>query len=97
MATKGTDMPSAKLAGAADRLERQPAGERALTAFNYKLMAVAGVVIVAGFLLMLGQGSTETEFNPDIFSVRRTVIGPGLAFLGYIFMGVAIMCNRRKS
>lgn len=81
----------------AERIGRQPEGERALTAFNYKLMALAGAVIITGFLLMLGQGSTETEFNPEIFSVRRTVIGPGLSFLGYIFMGVAIMWNRRKS
>ena len=89
---------SASVAGKdAERLGRQPEGERALTAFNYKLMALAGVVVIAGFLLMLGPGSTETEFNPDIFSVRRTVIGPGLSFLGYIFMGVAIMWNRRKS
>lgn len=91
MATKPNTQPSA------DKLVTQPAGQRALTSFNLKLMAVAGAVIVAGFLLMLGGGSTETEFNPDIFSVRRTVVGPGIAFLGYIFMGVAIMLNRKKA
>ncbi len=86
-----------KAAPGADRLDKQPAGDRALTALNYKLMAAAGAVIVIGFLLMAGSGSTPTEFNPDIFSARRIVIGPGLAFLGYIFMGVAIMWNRKKS
>ena len=78
------------------RLEPEPAGQRALTSLNFKLMAVAGAVIVAGFLLMLGGGSTETEFNPDIFSTRRTVVGPTIAFLGFIFMGAAIMWNSKK-
>ncbi len=83
--------------GDSDRLEKQPAGERALTSLNFKLMAAAGAVIVLGFLLMLGSGATESAFNPDIFSARRTIIGPGLAFLGYIFMGAAIMWNRKKA
>ena len=96
MTTK-TAKPTATATDNADRLEKQPAGERALTAFNFKLMAAAGAVIVLGFLLMLGSGSTETEFNPDIFSARRTIVGPGLAFLGYIFMGAAIMWNRKKA
>ena len=80
-----------------DRLERQPEGERALTKFNYTMMAAAGIVIVAGFLLMLGGGSTETEFNPEIFSWRRIAFGPGVAFIGFILMGVAIMCNNKRN
>ncbi len=47
-------------------------------------------VIIVGFLLMLGSGSTE-EFNPDIFSARRIVVGPTLAFLGFVAMGVSII------
>lgn len=80
----------------ASRLVPQSPDQRALTPLNFKLMAVAGLVIVAGFLLMLGSGSTATEFNPDIFSTRRTVAGPTIAFLGFIFMGAAIMFNRKK-
>lgn len=94
-----TKAPNAKPAkpSEASRLEREPEGRRALTALNFKLMAVAGIIIVAGFLLMLGGGSTETEFNPDIFSARRTVIGPTIAFLGFIFMGAAIMWNSKRN
>ena len=67
-----------------------------LTRKNFILMAAAGLAIVLGFLLMLGSGSTDEAFNKDIFSARRVVIGPTICFLGYIFMGVAIMWNPRK-
>lgn len=77
-------------------LEPETQNQRALTPLNFKLMAAAGVVIILGFLLMLGPGSTDTEFNPDIFSARRTIIGPTLAFLGFIFMGGAIMYNKKS-
>jgi hypothetical protein len=39
---------------------------------------------------MLGSGST-TEFNPDIFSTRRIVIGPTIAFIGFVAMAIAII------
>lgn len=62
-----------------------------LQKINFILMAVAGFMIVLGFCLMLG-GSTEMDaFNPDIFSARRVVVGPTISFLGFIFMGFAIM------
>lgn len=61
-----------------------------LTKRNFIFMAVAGALIVIGFLLMLGGSSTVDEFNPDIFSTRRVVVGPLLAFLGFVGMGIAI-------
>lgn len=61
---------------------------------NFGLMAIAGALIVLGFVLMLGEPSSDT-FNPDIFSTRRIVIGPTISFLGYIFMGFAIMWRPR--
>lgn len=70
-----------------------------LTRLNFILMAIAGAVIVIGFLLMTGAPSGADTFNPDIFSTRRIVVGPTIAFLGYIFMGAAIMwpSKSRKS
>lgn len=62
-----------------------------LTRVNFIAMAVAGVMIVIGFLLMLGDPSTADEFNPDIFSTRRIVVGPCIAFLGFVAMAVAII------
>lgn len=63
---------------------------------NFIMMAVAGAMIVIGFLLMLGGSSTEEAFNPDIFSTRRIVVGPVITFLGFVLMGVAV-CFKPKS
>lgn len=60
---------------------------------NFVAMAIAGLMIVVGFLLMLGGSSTETEFNPDIFSTRRIVVGPCIAFLGFVAMAIAIIID----
>ena len=43
---------------------------------NFILLAAGMVVIIIGFLLMTGPGSTETTFEPDIFSVRRIKVAP---------------------
>lgn len=58
---------------------------------NYILLAVGVVIIIAGFLLMLGPGTTETAFEPDIFSVRRIKVAPAVCFFGFIFMIYAIL------
>ena len=58
---------------------------------NYLLLAIGFVIIVAGFLLMTGPGSTETAFEPDIFSFRRVKLAPATCFLGFIFVIYAIM------
>lgn len=63
---------------------------------NFMAMAVAGAMIVIGFLLMLGGSSTVEEFNPDIFSTRRIVVGPCIAFLGFVAMAVAIIIDPSK-
>ena len=58
---------------------------------NYILLIIAAVAIVLGFILMTGPGSTETHFEPDIFSFRRIKLAPAICFSGFIFMIVAIM------
>lgn len=63
---------------------------------NFIYMAIAGLMIVVGFLLMLGGGSTPEQFNPDIFSTRRIVVGPTIAFLGFVFMGIAIIIKPKE-
>ncbi len=66
----------------------------ALGKTNLKLIGISFAVIVVGFLLMLGPGTTPEAYNPDIFSFRRIVLAPGIAFVGFVFMVYAIM---RKS
>lgn len=58
---------------------------------NYLLVAVGVILIVVGFLLMTGPGSTETTFEPDIFSVRRIKVAPVVCFVGFILMIYAVM------
>lgn len=70
--------------------------DRRKLAFNKKnfiLLAIGMVVIIIGFLLMSGPGSTETTFEPDIFSTRRIVVAPVVCFLGFIFMIYGILCK----
>ena len=45
---------------------------------NFILLAVGMAVIILGFLLMSGPGSTEGYFEPDIFSVRRVKVAPAV-------------------
>ena len=63
---------------------------------NYILLAVAAVAIVLGFVLMAGPGSTETHFEPDIFSFRRVKLAPAICFSGFIFVIIAIMYKAKK-
>lgn len=58
---------------------------------NFILLAISVVIVIAGFVLMSGPGSTDTEFNPDIFSDRRIKLAPVVCLVGFLMMIVAIM------
>lgn len=59
---------------------------------NFIIMVVAALMIVLGFCLIAGGApQVDGEFNPEVFSARRIVVGPTIAFLGFIVMGVGIM------
>ncbi len=58
---------------------------------NFILLAVGMVIIIIGFLLMTGPSSTETVFEPDIFSVRRIKVAPAVCFFGFVFMIYAVL------
>lgn len=73
------------------RLLKENESSLPLLKTNFILMAIAGILIVAGFCLMAGGATDWDAFNPDIFSIRRIVVGPSIAFIGFIFMGFAIM------
>lgn len=81
---------------ATDGIDHQEFNTLPLGRNNFILMAVAGVMIVVGFLLMLGGSSTPEEFNPDIFSTRRIVVGPTIAFLGFVGMAIAVCIKPAK-
>ena len=58
---------------------------------NFILLAVGMCIVILGFILMTGPDSTETTFEPDIFSVRRIKVAPVVCFFGFIFMIYAIL------
>lgn len=73
------------------QLDPESRSQLPLLKINFKLMAIAGAMIVLGFCLMAGGATDWNSFNEDIFSTRRIVVGPTIAFLGFLFMGFAIM------
>ncbi len=64
---------------------------------NYTLLLISVAIIIVGFLLMTGPGSTETHFEPDIFSFRRIVLAPAVSFAGFILIIYAIMHRDKKA
>ena len=58
---------------------------------NYILLAVGMAVVILGFLLMSGGGSTETAYDPDIFSARRIKVAPLVCLAGFVSMIYAIV------
>ncbi|MBP5476138.1 MAG: DUF3098 domain-containing protein [Paludibacteraceae bacterium] len=62
---------------------------------NSILIAISFVVIVIGFVLMIGEPSGATVYNPDIFSFRRITVGPMIALAGFVLMVVAILWKKR--
>lgn len=60
---------------------------------NYILLAIGMAIIIIGLILMSGSGSTETTFDPEIFSARRIKVAPIICFGGFIFMMYGIMHN----
>ena len=58
---------------------------------NFILLAVSIVVVVIGFLLMVGPNSSETAFEPNIFSARRIKVAPVVCLAGFVMMIYAVV------
>ena len=58
---------------------------------NYILLAVGRAVVIIGFILMSGDGSTEAAYNPDIFSARRIKVAPVVCLAGFVSMIYAVI------
>ncbi|MBQ8100110.1 MAG: DUF3098 domain-containing protein [Paludibacteraceae bacterium] len=70
--------------------------KQSLPKLNIWLIAASLLVIVVGFALMTGAPSGATEYNPDIFSVRRITVGPMIALAGFVLMIFAILYKPKK-
>ena len=58
---------------------------------NFILLAVGMAIVIIGFILMGGDGSTNTAYNPDIFSVRRIKVAPIMCLVGFVSMIYAVV------
>ena len=59
---------------------------------NYQLFIGGIVLIILGYLLMIGGGSEDPNvFNPAIFDAQRITIAPMVCLLGFVVIIVAIM------
>ncbi len=78
-------------------IKKEDESQKAFGRNNYIAMAICVALIVIGFCLMSGPGSSvDGGFNPDIFSTRRIVIGPAVTFLGFVLMAFAILIKPSK-
>jgi len=58
---------------------------------NFILLAIGMAMVILGFILMGGDGSTNAAFNPDIFSARRIKVAPVVCFIGFVSMIYAVV------
>ncbi|MCK9300711.1 MAG: DUF3098 domain-containing protein [Bacteroidales bacterium] len=66
----------------------------ALSGKNLLWIGIGFLIVVVGFVLMMGAPSTEEAYNPDIFSTRRIVIAPTLAFIGFVVVMFGILVRK---
>ena len=62
---------------------------------HYVICILSISLVLTGFLLMTGEGSTNDTFCPDIFSARRITLAPLLCLAGYLMLIPAILWRRK--
>jgi membrane-bound ClpP family serine protease len=59
---------------------------------NYQLLIGGIVILIIGYLLMIGGGSEDPNiFNPAIFDAQRLTIAPIFCLIGFGVIMVSIM------
>ncbi len=65
---------------------------------NYILLIAGIVLMIFGYLLMMGGGSDDPQvFNPEIFSAQRIIVAPILIIAGLLLEVFAIMLKGKPS
>lgn len=62
---------------------------------NFILLAIGMAIVILGFVLMSGEGSGETTFNPAIFDALHIKVAPVITLVGYLFIIYAILFKKR--
>ena len=58
---------------------------------NFILLAIGMAIVVIGFILMAGVGSSQEAYNPEIFSARRIKVAPLVCLFGFVSMIYAVV------
>ena len=53
---------------------------------NFILLTIGMAIVILGFILMSGNGSDETQFDPSIFDARRIKVATIVCLFGYLYM-----------
>ena len=68
----------------------------AFSKINFILIGISMVIVVIGFLLMIGASSDETNFNAEIFSDMRIKVTPVICLVGFLSVIFGIMYRKNK-
>ena len=68
----------------------------ALSKINYIILLIGSILIITGYVLMSGEGSTLAAYHPDIFSETRIRIAPLVCLLGYLLNVLGILYRPLK-
>ena len=58
---------------------------------NFILLAAGMAIVIIGFILMSGGGSTEQTYDPEIFSARRIKVAPLVCLFGFVSIIYAVV------
>jgi len=59
---------------------------------NVKIIGLGLLVMIVGFVLMIGGGSSDPNvFNPEMFSFRRITLAPIVIIVGIVVILFGIM------
>uniref|UniRef100_A0AB33JJB4 DUF3098 domain-containing protein n=1 Tax=Prevotella sp. GTC17262 TaxID=3236797 RepID=A0AB33JJB4_9BACT len=64
---------------------------------NFVLLAIGMLVVIIGFVLMSGGSSTESMYDPSIFSAQRIKVAPVVCLIGFLSIIYAILYKSKDA
>lgn len=78
------------------KIVKEKEQETVLSKKNYIILIIGSILIIVGYILMSGEGSTLAAYHPDIFSRTRIRIAPLVCLLGYLLNVFGILYRPLK-
>lgn len=79
------------------KIQNKKSGQFLFGRKNYIIMTIGVIVILLGFILMVGGGSDDPlVFNESIYDFRRIRLAPTIVLIGFAIEIYAIMANPDK-